>query len=93
MQVAILKIEFFYKEEVFAQPCHHGNPTEKLVDLQRQPHLRLLVGESCQFERGGEGERPVIHSKFARHNCSHERKNDVPKCVLRLEIQHECDEQ
>ena len=49
LQIAILEVEFFHKEEVFAQPCHHGNPKEKLVDLQRQPHFRSLVGESCHL--------------------------------------------
>ena len=81
MQIATFKIEFFHKEEVFAQPCHHGNPNKKLVDLQRQAYLRLLVGESCQFECGGEGERPVIYLKFTGYNCGHERNNDVPECV------------
>ena len=78
MQIATFKIEFFHKEKVFVQPCRHRNPNKKLIDLQRQAYLRLLVGESCQFECGGEGERPVIYLKFTGYNCRHERNNDVP---------------
>src|SRR6185503_18516178 len=92
VQVAMLKFEFFYNKEVFAQPYHHGNPTEYLIDLQRQPTVRSLIGEPCQLECGREGERPVTQSEFARHYCSHERNNDVSKCMLRLEIQDECGE-
>jgi len=58
----------------------------KLIDLQRQARFRPYVREPSQFERGREGERPVIHPKLARCNGRHERNNDVPECVPRLEI-------